>query len=317
METHPPRPARRLRLVLRGLALGGALAVVLLVVRRMDLRAFLAALRDARMAWVAAAAACFAARLICRSAVWWVSLHVQPAVSLRRLFRYTVATAAASVLTPARAGEALRLWLLQRDHGIPISRSFGVAIGEKLLDLLALLVIVLPLPFAVAGLPIWVARTVLGLVALAPLGLAAAWWFARSRPGAGRISAFLGHSRILREPRTLALAFAVCLGAWLFDLGTLWASLHAVGLREGFGAAAFVLLAINAAVLVPTTPGNLGTLEASAVLALEALHVPRAPALAFALVYHGVQLLPLLVFALLNLRLVLGTRAPVEPPLAA
>jgi uncharacterized membrane protein YbhN (UPF0104 family) len=237
---------------------------------------------------------------------------VEPAVSLFRLLRYTVAAIAASVLTPARAGEALRLWLLHREHGVPFGRSIGVALGEKLLDGLALLVLVLPLPWLVPGLPVWVVRTIAGLAVLAPPGMVLGWWIARSRPGAGRVAVFLGQTRILREPTTLLRAFLACLAAWLFDLATLWASMRAVGLVEGFGVATFVLLVINAALLVPTTPGNLGTLEAGAVVALEVLHVDRAKAVAFALLYHAVQLVPLLLFALFNLRLVLGanTRIP-------
>lgn len=298
---------------LRWVMIAAMLVALGFIVRRLDLRAFVAAVLGAHLSWVLLAGIFFAARLSSRGAIWWVSLPSETAVSLPRLVRYTVATTAASVLTPARAGEALRLWLLHRDHGVPVSRSAGVALGEKLLDGLALLVVVLPVPWLVPGLPPWVAHAVMGLLFLMPPALVLAWWIARHRPGAGRIAIFLSHTRILREPGTLLRAFLACLAAWLFDLATLWASMHAVGLQAGFGVAAFVLLAINAALIVPATPGNLGTLEASAVLALEVLHVPRAHAVAFALVYHGVQLIPLLLFAALNLRLVLGTPARVAP----
>jgi uncharacterized membrane protein YbhN (UPF0104 family) len=55
---------------------------------------------------------------------------------------------------------------------------------------------------------------------------------------------------------------------------------------------AMVLLSINLALLLPSTPANLGVLEAGAVLALTASGVGAELALAFALLYHAVHLVP-------------------------
>lgn len=104
-------------------------------------------------------------------------------------------------------------------------------------------------------------------------------------------------------------AFLACLTAWLLDLTALWTSVRAVGVNVGFGGATFVLLVVNAVIVVPSTSGNLGTLETGAVLALALLRVARPQAAAAALLYHGIQLLPLLLFALLNPRLMLGGRS--------
>ena len=303
--------ARLLR-VGRWLLILGTVAAMVFIARGLDWRAFARALRGAHLPWVLLAGGFFGVRMVFRGLIWRVCLQAEPRIGLLRLVHYTVAATAASVLTPARAGEALRLWLLRRNHGISLSRSVGVALGEKLLDALALLAVVLPLPWLLPALPAWVAGVVKGLLALAPLALALAWWAARSGGGEGRIAVFLRQTRILREPRVLVQGFVACLLAWWFDLATLWASMHAVGLHQGYGAAAFVLLAINAALLIPSTPGNLGTLEASAVFALGVLEVAPAQAAACAFVYHAVQLIPLLLFALLNLRLFLRRRE-IEP----
>ncbi len=306
------RPLTRLGTIARAVAVLATLAAVVFIVRRLDLHALATALRSARPAWLVLAALFGLLRLVSRAAIWQVSLHARPAVPFLRMIRYTVAAIAASVLTPARAGEALRLWLLRREHGIPLARSIGIALGEKILDGLALLVLVLPVPWLVPGLPAWVARTIVGLAVLALPGLAIGWWAARRRLVPGRIARFLGQVRILREPRTLGWAFLACLGSWLLDVATLWAAMGAVGLFPGFGAVAFVLLVVNATLLVPSTPGNVGALEAGAVLALEVLHVERHRAVATALLYHAVQLVPLLIFALFNLRLVVGAGSKIK-----
>jgi len=54
-----------------------------------------------------------------------------------------------------------------------------------------------------------------------------------------------------------------------------------------------ILVTINIAIALPS-PGNLGTLEAGAVLALHFLGVAKGPALAFALLYHASHLIPVI-----------------------
>ena len=44
--------------------------------------------------------------------------------------------------------------------------------------------------------------------------------------------------------------------------------------------------------MLPATPGHIGVLEAGAVVALTTSGVAAEPALAFALVYHAVHLVP-------------------------
>jgi uncharacterized membrane protein YbhN (UPF0104 family) len=305
----PPAVAPKRSLVgrvVRPLAFVVVIGCVVLIVRGLDLRALGLALRGARPQWLVLAAVLSAGRLLGRAVVWRVSLRVQPPIPVLRLFHYVVAAVTASLVTPARAGEALGLWLLYRRHGVPFSQSTGMALGEKMLDAVALLALVLPIPWLVPDLPPWAGRTIGGLAVLGLPALALGWWIGRARAGRGRVATFFAQMRILREPRTLLLAQAACLAAWSLDLAALWASMRAVGLVEGFGVPAFVLMVVNAALVVPSTPGNLGALEAGAILALGIVHVPRPQAAAVALLYHGIQLGPLLVFALFNVRLVFG-----------
>jgi len=297
-------------MVVRIAALLATVAAAIAMGRQLDRRAFVASLRAARPGWLALATGLEVVRLLSRAVIWRVSLHVEPPVPFGRLWRYTVAAVSASMFTPARAGEALRLWLLYREHGVPLSRSIGVALGEKILDGLALLLLVIPLPWLVA-LPGWASRTIQGLAVVTVPGLAIGWWVARRRldPGdGGRIARFLGQIRVLREPRPLAAAFLACFAGWCLDLAALDATMRAVGVPAGFGSSAFVLLVINVALLVPAAPGNLGALEAAAVIAMQLLHVPRPPAVAVAVLYHAVQLAPLVVFALAHPRLMMGAR---------
>jgi glycosyltransferase 2 family protein len=71
-------------------------------------------------------------------------------------------------------------------------------------------------------------------------------------------------------------------------------AMRAVGLHLPFTAAFLTLLAVNLALAFPfAPPGNIGTLEVGATLALVGFGVPKEQALAFGLVYHFLQVVPI------------------------
>src|SRR5262249_18318170 len=93
---------------------------------------------------------------------------------------------------------------------------------------------------------------------------------------------------------------------WLIDFGCVLLVFSAVGIKAPPAVGLLVLLGVNVAILIPTAPGNLGALEIGAIAALDLVGVPRAPAGAFAILYHAVQAIPLLIAGLFDLRLALG-----------
>jgi uncharacterized membrane protein YbhN (UPF0104 family) len=88
----------------------------------------------------------------------------------------------------------------------------------------------------------------------------------------------------------------------LADAAVLGLCLQSAGVHLGPAALLLVLLAINAAILVPSTPAHLGVVEAAAGSALIALGIPPERALAGAVLYHALQILPSTVLGLVVLR---------------
>src|SRR5439155_26623636 len=68
--------------------------------------------------------------------------------------------------------------------------------------------------------------------------------------------------------------------------------LAAVGLDASFFPALLILLFINFAIAAPSTPAQIGAFEAGGVFALGMLGAPTEKALAFALLYHFMQAIP-------------------------
>lgn len=220
---------------------------------------------------------------------------VRPAarVSALRSIRYAVASMTASILVPLRAGEALRAYLLMHHERIPAGAVVGVYACEKVGDLMMLSALSAPLPWLLRTLPQW-AHVSLGLLAGAfalgvgsLIAMSATTWGARIR----RRIAPIGTAQ------TLAAAALATSLAWLVDMLSAMAVLHAVGAPSSASVAVFVLVAINIAISIPA-PANGGTLEFGAILALQALGIEPSKALAFAVLYHAAQVLPVLAIGL-------------------
>jgi uncharacterized membrane protein YbhN (UPF0104 family) len=289
-------------LAVRVLAIAAIAIWLFLFLRDFDWHKLGSAIEHAHV-WPLAVAACL--NFVClwgKAACWHVVLAPRYLVSITALFRYTIAAFAASVIAPARAGELIRVWVLKKRHDVPIADIAAVAITEKLLDGLSMLMIVAPVPWLVPGLPSWVGRAMFACGAIA-LVIFAFVWFAvgRLEPGEGAswFARFIGGMHVVRSPKRLLLATCALLLTWCADLGMIHLVMYAVGIQAPFGAGLLVLFTLNLTIAVPSTPGQVGALEAGVLAATRLLHIDDAQAFAFALLYHVLQILPLLVVALI------------------
>jgi uncharacterized protein (TIRG00374 family) len=281
-----------------------------LLLRNLEWRAVGEALRGADLRWVLLAALINFIHLGAKSERWRVMLSPIRRVASLRLYYYLIVGYAASIVLPGRAGEGLRVYLLHRREQVPVYASLGVIVVEKLFEGLGLLLVVLPLPFMLP-LPDW-ANVSIGLVALLGIGgtLAVLFFAWRAQVVARRNQSqvpprwarFGAGMECVRRPPLFAAAVGWSALGYALDLVEVWLILHAVGVVVPWPAAGLVLLAVNLAIALPSTPGQLGAFEAGAVAGLRAVGVELAPALAFALVYHLMQVAPVLLAGLSGLR---------------
>lgn len=297
--------------LLRVVAAGAVIVLCGLGLRRIEWHAVVESLRHARLSLVLLAASINLVHLWCKSERWRVMLSPVAKVSPFRLYYYLIMSFAASAVLPARAGEALRVYLLRRRDGVPVSASIGIAVVEKLFEVVGILIVVAPLPLLLP-LPTWASTTVAVVVAGGIGGTIAAVLIARhgSRAAAGsRWAQVVSGAQFLRRPSLVVGATAWSVLAVLIDAVEVWLVLVAVGVHVPWPTPALVLLTLNIAIAVPSTPAQLGAFEAGAVAGLNAVGVPLAPALAFALVYHIMQTVPMILLGLTGLRLVGEARA--------
>jgi len=276
-------------------------AVVFVAARKIDFGALASALRGAAWGWVVLAAAVnVVGTTVARVRRWQALLgpipHRQRATFLD-LARLSYASGAVNNLLPAKAGEAVRVVELNRLRGYPAGALIAAQLAEKGIEAISLGLVcgfaaLLPgarwPPLAAAG---GVAAAAVTVLAVLP----------RRAPGpAGR---FLQALRAVHAERSWVRGLLWSLMADGIDVLLVGLCLRALGIDAHPALWAMVLLSINVALLLPAVPGNLGILEAGAVVALTAAGVAAEPALAFALVYHSVHLIPSTVLGVISISL--------------
>ena len=96
--------------------------------------------------------------------------------------------------------------------------------------------------------------------------------------------------------RVLAMVALSLLG-WSSEIVMLVLFQGAFALPPSFGTALLTLVGINAAIVIPTLPGNFGTFEAGAITALVMCGAPRDLAVLYALTYHLTHVIPVALVA--------------------
>ena len=121
--------------------------------------------------------------------------------------------------------------------------------------------------------------------------------------------AFQAGLRVVRRPSLLAWALLPAIVSWLVDLGCIVVVMRAVGLAVPVASGLLVLLAVNLAITVPVMPANLGTFELGVLGMLKPFGVSSELCLAFGLLYHMAQVLPVVGIALLDTRFAVSSQS--------
>jgi len=236
--------------------------------------------------------------------IWFKALRLGMLLSpttripLRRLFGYTLIGYAGNNVLPVRGGEVVRLRLLQQREHVPVGTFVGVFSAERILDAASVLAVAGTLPL-LAPLPA-AARAGLALLAGVAIGgyavLLALAHGPSVPPDAGRFRRFVGDLargvHVVRRPMLLVRALAASLGALGWEVLIVLLVMHGFGMPLEAAAPGLVILCVNLALVAPSVPAHVGSFEAGAVLGLTLCGIGEAPALAFALAYHVVHLVP-------------------------
>lgn len=214
---------------------------------------------------------------------------------------------------PLRAGEALRIFLLRRNHGVPVARSTTVVIVERVFDGLVMLAFIfmglLFVPLENAGAihtvatiaaPLFLAALLIFFVLAAKPDLLRRLviFFSRFLPGKLRaiiqkLAEEIIHGlEALRSPVYLAGAVLSSFITWGIEAGVYWLVMFAFGLEQPYPLALLIVGTVNLAGLIPAAPGNVGVYEFFVSTVMSAAGTPVDTGAAYAIVVHIVIWLP-------------------------
>jgi uncharacterized protein (TIRG00374 family) len=279
------------------------------IVSQINITALGESLVQARYIYVIPAVLLLVLGLVTRAARWRALLS--GALPLARSFSIMNVSYLVNGILPLRIGELARVYLAARyEPSVPMLRTASTIIVERLLDLLAVLIL-LGVALTAGSVPAELRAAAAVAVPVVIAGFLLLIFFSRQRNLAHRLSArffpperlvgqrisqwldhFLDGLIPLTQPRALLQTFFWTALSWGFSTAAGYILMFAFYEEGSWAVACLYIAAASFAIAVPAVPGNLGSYELSILLALSASGYgePRNTAAAFALVVHGVNL---------------------------
>ncbi|MBN8555382.1 MAG: flippase-like domain-containing protein [Deltaproteobacteria bacterium] len=109
------------------------------------------------------------------------------------------------------------------------------------------------------------------------------------------VEALFEITRRLKEPKAFFIGLGLPSIAWGAQIFILYCLAKAFGFHLSVFQMVFLIFSVNLAILVPVVPGNIGTIQIVIVAVLAKFAIEKDHALAFAIVFHAVQVIPVLI----------------------
>ncbi len=291
------------RAVLVALRLGIMAGALAFLVRGMAWSQIGSTLRGARLSLVAATVGLNGLLTLAKS--MRLRLLLKRQASLPICFLANLTSSAINNITPLRGGDLARLWMLERHAQVTKSIAVVVALSERLFDILTLAALTMVATWvapaqrwAAVASPLLLAGAVVIFV-LARLAGAQRSSVPASRETSGLATRFARlwlrlkpGIRLLRSPGATGASLGLSTVGWALEAGMVVLTARSLGLAIGFPLAIVLLLGINLALVLPSVPAGAGVFEAGATLVLLMAGFGKEDAVAFAVLYHAVQVIP-------------------------
>ena len=265
------------------------------------------------ISWMIGAGVLYALATLVRAERWHRILHLTGVEAPRRdCYGLTTVGYMGNNVLPARAGEALRVVLLDQRTGAGKRKLLGTIVAERILDVIVLSLI---LVIAVYGVlegdvlptdsPLLIAGAGFAALALA----AGVFAYLRSRGALGRLRDFArplaGASRSLAGKDGLPLLAGTAV-LWLIEGAVYLAVARAVELDISTTGAMYLVALTNFVAAIPAAPGSIGTFDAAVAFGTRALGGAGSAVTSYLLLLRFVLYVPITVVGLLVMLLRYG-----------
>ncbi|MFH0800454.1 MAG: lysylphosphatidylglycerol synthase transmembrane domain-containing protein [Pseudomonadota bacterium] len=286
--------------------IGWVISIALLasLATRMDFSTLWAGMLGASWFWLTAAAIINIAVVALKAQRWKQLMQTGQNVPYGGIFKATVIGMAGNNVLPARGGDWMKIYLIDKWAGSGKAMLASVMGLDKLFDGLAILILFGFLSFH-STFPAWVQRgtMIVSIVIAVSLAICIILLLHHRRlrsdhqKDTGRLSRlasrFGSGMSALASGNLVAATMVNSVFICLLQVATIWCCQIAFGQHLDVWVPALVYVAINLAIIVPSAPSGIGPFEAAAVLAYGWLGVHTETAGGITLMYHAVQFFPI------------------------
>jgi len=253
-----------------------------------------------------------------RSYRWGVILQPLEKIDQVSLFSVTSVGFLAIAAIPARMGELARPYLISQKSSVKMSSALGTIIIERVLDSFTVLGIAILLLFFI-DLPSWMIHSsiIFFLLALAIFCFILFMILRRKEtlqlvnkvlamlPGrlADKIDEllynFTNGLQIVTNINLLLYLIFLSVTVWLLDVLAIYVLFLAFGFHLPVIASFVLMIILIVGIAIPTTPGFIGNWHFACVLGLSLFNVAKVEALSFAVVYHFLSMIVVVVLGVI------------------
>ena len=258
--------------------------------------------------------------LFMRGLRWGILVSAQKKVKPANIFLATAIGYMGNTLLPARAGELLRSYVLGENSGISSSYVFATALTERIMDVLALVIIGSISVVTISNtVPAWLPSTIRWMAVAGLIGLIAfllAPRFERVIQSillrvrfsdrwrlkfSGLITQFLlGANAFVNLGRAARFVGLTAL-IWLIDGSCAVIFAHGMGLTISLGQALLFMVALGLSSALPSTPGYVGIYQFVAVTVMPAFGITPSQALTYILAAQAINVVTIVLWGLVGL----------------
>ncbi len=309
------------------IGIGISLFFLILLFRKIDFGKLLTALRELDYRYLVPSVLFTFISYYFRAVRWRYLLLPMKRTVMGNLFPATIIGYMANNLLPARLGEFVRAFVLAEKEKLDTSAVFATLVLDRLFDGFTI-ILLLVVTFFTINLPPGMEKVQHGLVVGGYVTLALyvviigfiiilkkqtvrtlSWTARLLKPFPARVSekiipvlgSFIEGLRLSARPSDLIVLLGSSLVIWAFAVYALDMVLRSFGIFLPVTASMFIMVFLVFAVMIPASPGYIGTYHAACVYGLMAFNIQMEQALSIALIVHGVNFFPVILLGLFYL----------------
>lgn len=303
------------------LGIAVSLFFMALLFSKIDFRSLGAALRSADYRYVFLAICFTFFNYFLRAVRWRYLLVSEKSIPLSSLYPATIIGYMANNLLPARLGEFVRAYTLAQREQLEAPAVFASLVIDRLFDGFTVLLLLLITLFTLrmppgmedAALALKAGGATMFLLYCAVIlflyllkrqtvrTLSIVGFVLKPFPKGFSdkliplLGSFIGGIRLSSRGGHLAVLVVVSAGIWLFCLLPVDMTLRSFNIHLPLSASMFILILLVFAVMVPASPGFIGTYHYACYKGLSVFGVPETTSVSIALVMHGTGFFPVII----------------------